>query len=513
MRPAVFLHRWLGIPMSAFFALWFASGAVLLFVPYPVLTSSERLLGSPQIDAAAIRVAPAEAVARAEQALGIADISRVRIVGRLARAPAFVVEGLLPRSSGGGQRAVVVDAASGSIAPLIDPEHAERIAAAFQATTRSTRAAITVTGPFRYDQWVVHQRFDSARPFYKATLSDPKGTALYVSAATGEVLQKTTRTQRVWNLMGAVTHWIYPTVLRRDWALWDGLVWWLSLAGVGVAVLGLAIGVVRLRADHSLEGWARWTPYRGWVRWHHLLGIGGGLFLLTWIVSGWLSMDHGRLFATPDPNERMESRYYDASLREAIRPVKEADLSRLAGYTEAEFAVFDGAPLLIASASDRRSVFGWPEESRALSELVVPREGIAQALQRAWPGFTVGEGRAVASADWYGSLLEGALPASTLRFEVSDPMDTWVHVDQETGQIIGVMNRSRRAYRWLYNGLHSFDFPGLASRPVLRRAIMLPLLVLGFALCVTSLVMSWSALRSRWNRWRHPLRGGNRPKT
>lgn len=34
-----------------------------------------------------------------------------------------------------------------------------------------------------------------------------------------------------------------------------------------------------------------------WWRWHHVLGLTAGLFLLGWILSGWLSMDHGRLFS------------------------------------------------------------------------------------------------------------------------------------------------------------------------------------------------------------------------
>ena len=43
------------------------------------------------------------------------------------------------------------------------------------------------------------------------------------------------------------------------------------------------------------------SPYRGWQAWHHWLGLFCMLFVLTWIFSGWLSMDGGALFSTGKP--------------------------------------------------------------------------------------------------------------------------------------------------------------------------------------------------------------------
>src|SRR5262249_47343743 len=39
------------------------------------------------------------------------------------------------------------------------------------------------------------------------------------------------------------------------------------------------------------------SPYRGWHALHHVIGLIAMVFVLTWIISGWLSMDHGRLFS------------------------------------------------------------------------------------------------------------------------------------------------------------------------------------------------------------------------
>lgn len=45
MRAIVLLHRWLGIAFCLVFAMWFATGIVMHFVPFPSLTEAERFAG------------------------------------------------------------------------------------------------------------------------------------------------------------------------------------------------------------------------------------------------------------------------------------------------------------------------------------------------------------------------------------------------------------------------------------------------------------------------------------
>src|SRR5262245_20657943 len=145
-----------------------------------------------------------------------------------------------------------------------------------------------------YDQWTVPNGFDLHRPMFSIEINDSRGTKLYVSSTTGEVVLDTTRRERWWNYAGSVLHWIYPTVLRSNWAAWDKTVWSLSLVAVIAAISGAVLGLLRIsRKHHRLT-----SPYRGWHAWHHLLRLISLTFVLTWIVSGWLSMDHGRLFST-----------------------------------------------------------------------------------------------------------------------------------------------------------------------------------------------------------------------
>ena len=138
------------------------------------------------------------------------------------------------------------------------------------------------------DQWTVPQGLNPLRPLHRIELNDAAGTELYVSARTGEVVRDTTRSERFWNWLGSVPHWIYFTPLRADPPLWHDVVVWLSAACIVSAVTGIVIGILRLRLRRRFRNGSV-TPYTGWMAWHHIAGLVGGVPVLTSIVTGWLS--------------------------------------------------------------------------------------------------------------------------------------------------------------------------------------------------------------------------------
>src|SRR5665213_1137210 len=62
MRALILLHRWLGVAFCLLFAMWFATGIVMHFVPFPALTEADRFAGLAPIDLASIKHGPAEAI-------------------------------------------------------------------------------------------------------------------------------------------------------------------------------------------------------------------------------------------------------------------------------------------------------------------------------------------------------------------------------------------------------------------------------------------------------------------
>ena len=63
------VHRWLGVLLCAFFAMWFLSGVVMMYVGYPKLTQAERLAHLPPLRSATLGteplLEPADALAHA----------------------------------------------------------------------------------------------------------------------------------------------------------------------------------------------------------------------------------------------------------------------------------------------------------------------------------------------------------------------------------------------------------------------------------------------------------------
>src|SRR5947209_772577 len=78
MRALVLIHRWLGVALCLLFAMWFTTGIVMHFVPFPALTEAERIAGLARIEPAQVVKEPAAAI----KAVAISDVTRLRLIAR-----------------------------------------------------------------------------------------------------------------------------------------------------------------------------------------------------------------------------------------------------------------------------------------------------------------------------------------------------------------------------------------------------------------------------------------------
>ncbi len=469
MRWIILIHRWLGVGLCLLFSAWFLSGMVMIFQPYPSLGESERLSRS-------------ELIVFSNEMLPITKhLSLINEHSTKATLISVLGELYYWWENEGKDRITVVHAVTG-LTPQFDINQIRKIANQYYPDKKieSIRAAI------EYDQWIVSNRFDPFRPFYRVDYDDSANTSIYVSSRNGQVLQETNQKQRAWNYIGSVIHWIYPTVIRKNWTLWDQLVWWLALAGIVSAITGITLGVIK-----SIRAQRGWSEYSGWLYWHHLGGLIIGLLVLSWIFSGWLSMDHGRIFSTPEPTIMQMRAFNGGAL--------DIDAQQIAGLgsvispftNEIEFRVIADIPFLL-SKSSKEKMQTWllnSEGSWQLQENGLPRHLIQKAIYSAWPNSEIIDLEKISSNDIYAHLREGNLPPSALRVVLSDDQKIWIHVDKYSGDIISVMDSGRRLYRWLFNGLHSFDFPGLISRPILWYCVILTFLGLGFLFSTTGVIL------------------------
>ena len=60
--------------------------------------------------------------------------------------------------------------------------------------------------------------------------------------------------------------------------------------------------------------------------------------------------------------------------------------------------------------------------------------------------------------------------------------------------MVGSYDDSAWVNRWLYNGLHSLNFPWLYNYRPLWDVVVITFMLGGTALCVTSLILAWRVL-------------------
>ena len=87
-----------------------------------------------------------------------------------------------------------------------------------------------------------------------------------------------------------------------------------------------------------------------------------------------------------------------------------------------------------------------------------------------------------------------------LRVRYDDPNQTWLYFAPDLGQMVKY-DQLDRANRWLYDGLHAMDWPGLFNRRPLWDIVTIVLLGGLAAISITTLVPAYRRLK------RHTLRG------
>lgn len=505
-KALLFVHKWLGIALALLFLVWFASGLVLYFVPFPSLTPAARLAGVPVL---ALGDACCLTAQQAADRAGL-EIAEARL-GMHDGAPVWRLLRTAP-----DKRWSAVDARTGAALPALNDTRAIAVAEAF-----SGRRAVHAQALER-DQWTVAQGFNPYRPLLRVELDGDDGLELYVSRSAAEVVGATRRSERAWNWVGAIPHWIYFTELRRWPERWHNVVVWLSLPGVVLAATGLALGIWQLFLNRS-----RWIPYRiAWMRWHHILGLAAGVVTLTWIFSGLMSMNPFSVFssrgATADEQRRWSGPAAPATLPPAAAlqaagplPVREIDTVRFNGQAWYRLRSADATLLVRADGSaDARSAGG----ARTAALAALPDADVRTALARLRSDGNPGndgnrgnDGNAVAveltRLTAYDDLYyaRGNDPAQ----RQSRPLPVWrarwadgvaAYADPASARIVLRTDDSNRWQRLLYNGLHSFDFAPLLARPWLRDGLVVLLSLLGAAMSITACVVAWRVFVPRKRR-------------
>jgi hypothetical protein len=285
-----------------------------------------------------------------------------------------------------------------------------------------------------------------------------------------------------------VPHWLYFTALREIQPLWYNLVVYASLLGVFLTVTGIYVGLRQYGRGGKHTG--QRSPYRGLKLWHHWTGLIFGIFTLTWVASGLVSMN---------PWGWLESDGLGAEARAlAGRPLDAGDVAALvaalsqgplpAGVVRADLTVQDGRAWALlsdrAGESWRASLPGLTAAPPALAEL-------AAKGRAARPGVGVAEQGLIHEEDAYHYAHKSEVVLPAWRVIYADEEATRLYLDPRTGEGLHLVDAEARAFRWLHLGLHRMDFAGFLRARPMWDLLTLPLLLGVTFLCAVGCWLGW----------------------
>ena len=523
------VHRWVGVALGLFMFFWFFTGLVIMYSTPTTQNRSQQLahaetlapevgwlslgnawdLSAEQRKEAAKRKPKAmegmEATAAqsgriedqggkdktADAAPGIADARLVRSAGE----PVWLVE------DSKGQR-FALSAQDGTVR-VTTPDQALKIAENWFDHDSGNRGFMTTRYLETVEKPIILRNQDALSPFHRIAVGDDGGELL-VSARTGEVLHASTRIDRAFYWAGNWLHLLKPLEsvglghIRNDVQLW------LGLSATIATLTGLIIGWLRWRPGFGGKptySQGRTQPYREfWFKWHFWSGLVGGIVVLSWALSGFLDTNPGKIFNQGNPNRQELNRYLGKGLPEVMRlwqPVLPTLLSVAvdgADVVELGWRRLGGDSVLLAHTRDGQ-------------RLPQPLDGVATqfndtvllaAVGRVAGEIKVASQEVLTDYDSYyyprhhQSVVEKPLPV--LLVTMADEVGTRYYLDPQDGKLIAKLDRSGRVLRWLYSGLHHWDFGWLYQRPIWD-IWMLIWVSLGLVLGASSLVVGWRRLK------------------
>jgi hypothetical protein len=356
-----------------------------------------------------------------------------------------------------------------------------------------------------FDQWIPWSHFQRYFPIWKYQLDNSKHSTIYISQKNAMVVQETSRYQRWCARFGAIPHWFYFKSLRLRVQLWIDVVLWISFFGCLLVLSGIILGF-KTKLKKRKAGVFGFSPYRKkWYRWHHIYGYVIGIFILTFVFSGFMSLfsvpnwlvpvkegsNYRQLFSRKikDVNH-FEISVNDILNHEEYNNIKQIDIKQINGkaYYQLYKDEFYKPVLLKANAN-------------ILSPVVDVEALIKDELNDKLNKLKY-KSEILTESDSYIKMKKLMLD-KLLRVKIDDSNNTWLYFNLETSDLIKVSNSNTRLRRWLYKGLHSFDFKFFESCDWLRKLILVIISLLGLIVSYSGLVLTFNYLSRKIRRWKN----------
>jgi uncharacterized iron-regulated membrane protein len=544
------VHRWVGVVLGLFIFFWFFTGLVIMYSTPTTQNRSQQLAHAETLAPELGWLSLGEAWDRSsEQRKAAAAKSNLKAVEANSGRPG-TAEGQGNKDKDGNIAVGIIDArlvrSAGEPLWLVEDTQSHRFAlSAIDGSLRETtpdqalkiaenwfnstdsRNFITASYMGTFEKPIILRNQDALSPFHRIEVDN--GDELLISSRTGEVLHASTRVDRAFYWAGNWLHLLKPLESLGWGKIRNDVQLWLGLSATIATLTGLIIGWLRWRpglGGKPTYSQGRTQPYREfWFKWHFWSGLIGGTVVLFWGLSGFLDTNPGKIFSQANPNQKEVTRYLGNGAPEVmhnwqpILPVLMAVAVEGADIVELGWRRLGGEAVLLAHTRDGQRL---PQTLDGTAQKFSNTTLLA-AVNRVAGNNKVEAQEVLTEYDSYyyprhhQSLVEKPLPV--LLVKMADDTGTRFYLDPQDGRLLAKLDRSGRVLRWLYSGLHHWDFGWLYQRPIWD-AWMLIWVSFGLVLGTSSLVVGWRRLkqtfspkksvRSKKPEVRKPLTNGHR---
>lgn len=492
------VHRWIGLVLGVMVFVWFVSGIVMMYYPYPVLTDSEKraLLHTFEPESGLVGFGEAYRAALQDYAKRghplMRDPESSIVGGRLRLWAGRLVYQLRHQRGYRVKAFTMVDGRTGRVLTPISSQQAAEVAQS--VVGRATRLVGVDLLP-RGDHYMFYGSYHLEEfPVYRVRFADDAATAVYLGQETANVYGIVDRVTRWTTWTGTVPHWLYFMWLYQHPGLWLWINLLLPSVATIAALTGVILGVYQL---FPWRGRGRWqmSGYQGMSKWHHVSGVVFGLMVLVWTFSGVLEV----LGESADPRSGQAEKARGGKVRWEKVALGEAEaLARLRHWlggqafpVAVDLEQVEGKPGYIFLLQDGRDYWVDAETGEPRGQLDSTKA--QQIANRIVVNASVSEADIIEAYDTYYYARHGRemhLPAWRVTFD--NPERSQVYLDSVSGRLVGYVNTDTRVWRWARDGLHSLDFPALLNRRPLWDVVVLPLMIGG---TIASFTGVWLVVR------------------
>jgi hypothetical protein len=481
-------HRVMGWVLCVFFLMWFLSGIVMLYHRFPRVYDSDRVEHLEALGASPDSLPSIETLQEAAEGKSARSLRMERYLGQTYF-----------KWQASNSTYTLLAENNQRFHDVTEPDYIKKVVA-----TWNQSSILRIDTIYKLDQWTPFGSMKEELPFYRYHFDDAAHHQLYQGSVTGRVLQYTTQAERIWAWLGAIPHWIYFYQLRQYVETWSDVVIYLSGAGCIMVILGLWVGIVRWR-QHRKHGNSGVTPYKKkWYRWHHIAGLAFGVFALTFVFSGMMSMMPLPSWITHSHLQSIPSRYMQAAApqpidyvldyRKVVEAYPEAQLLQWSHLREHPYYVVttpndvfyidaQGSEVMPLNIS-RDEFLGYVNDFFKADSTTMNKQ-IDLQVEELDHFETYYRARSMIDTD-------KLLPVWKI---TADDVDNSVFYMNPRDASVRHVDRSSRLNYWAYTALHRMRIGFLNSNPTLRKTLIWILMLGGAGLSFTGIVLGINRFR------------------